>query len=126
MCRHGRPMGGHLPMLNTRTKAGVSALILAALARPVLGFDLPAPVTDEDYLTVSMSEVTLGQLLFFDPILSGNDNISCSTCHHPKLGTSDGHWAWGKAGSVLGRAEWRTKAICPNTVCRATPPRSIT
>ncbi|SLN32614.1 cytochrome-c peroxidase [Ruegeria meonggei] len=32
----------------------------------------------------------LGQLLFYDPILSGNRNISCATCHHPDLGTSDG------------------------------------
>jgi len=34
--------------------------------------------------------VQLGQLLFYDPILSGNKNISCATCHHPNFGTSDG------------------------------------
>jgi cytochrome c peroxidase len=34
--------------------------------------------------------VELGRLLFFDKILSGNKNISCATCHHPKLFTSDG------------------------------------
>ena len=28
--------------------------------------------------------------MFFDPILSGNRNISCATCHHPDFGTSDG------------------------------------
>jgi len=28
--------------------------------------------------------------LFYDKILSGNRNISCGTCHHPKHGTSDG------------------------------------
>lgn len=33
--------------------------------------------------------VELGHLLFYDPILSGNRNISCATCHHPDLGTSD-------------------------------------
>lgn len=103
MCRHGRPMGGRLPMLNTRNRAGVSALIVASLASPVLGFDLPAPVTDKDYLTVTMSEVTLGQLLFYDPILSGNDNISCSTCHHPRFGTSDGlSLGLGEGGVGLG------------------------
>lgn len=33
--------------------------------------------------------VVLGQALFFDPILSGNQDIACATCHHPALGTSD-------------------------------------
>jgi len=32
----------------------------------------------------------LGQALAFDPILSGNKNISCMTCHMPSFGTSDG------------------------------------
>lgn len=34
--------------------------------------------------------VELGKRLFISPILSGNKNISCMTCHDPKLGTSDG------------------------------------
>jgi cytochrome c peroxidase len=31
----------------------------------------------------------LGQALFFDPELSGNRDIACSTCHSPSLATSD-------------------------------------
>lgn len=31
-----------------------------------------------------------GQLLFFDPVLSGKRNISCATCHDLKRGLSDG------------------------------------
>jgi cytochrome c peroxidase len=31
----------------------------------------------------------LGQDLFFDPILSGDLNISCATCHHPALAMAD-------------------------------------
>jgi cytochrome c peroxidase len=31
----------------------------------------------------------LGMLLNADPILSGNDNISCATCHQPALGGDD-------------------------------------
>ncbi len=34
--------------------------------------------------------VILGRELFFSKTLSGNKNISCSTCHHPKFGSSDG------------------------------------
>lgn len=37
-----------------------------------------------------MARVELGQLLFYDPILSGNQSVSCATCHHPRLGTADG------------------------------------
>jgi cytochrome c peroxidase len=33
--------------------------------------------------------VRLGQALAFDPILSGNRDISCMTCHHPQLATGD-------------------------------------
>lgn len=32
----------------------------------------------------------LGRLLFYDPLLSVNDDMSCATCHHPDLGFSDG------------------------------------
>jgi cytochrome c peroxidase len=32
----------------------------------------------------------LGQSLFFDPILSGDQNISCATCHHPVAAMADG------------------------------------
>ncbi|MBV6658682.1 MAG: cytochrome-c peroxidase [Devosiaceae bacterium] len=51
---------------------------------------LPDAVTDEDYLPVNEAEARLGQLLFYDPILSGNREVSCATCHHPAFGTSDG------------------------------------
>ena len=32
----------------------------------------------------------LGRALFFDPILSGNRDVSCATCHLLNRGTSDG------------------------------------
>lgn len=34
--------------------------------------------------------VALGRALFFDPILSGNRDISCGTCHDPALAMGDG------------------------------------
>jgi cytochrome c peroxidase len=46
----------------------------------------PAP----EFVEPDFAHAELGQLLFYDPILSGNTNISCATCHHPRLGTSDG------------------------------------
>lgn len=38
----------------------------------------------------SEAELRLGQQLFYDPILSGNRDTACATCHHPLFGTSDG------------------------------------
>ncbi|WP_116083132.1 cytochrome-c peroxidase [Tropicimonas sp. IMCC34011] len=70
-----------------------------ALAGP----ELPPPVTDEMFAPVNEAEARLGQLLFYDPILSGNRNISCATCHHPTFGTSDGtSLALGEGGIGLG------------------------
>lgn len=51
---------------------------------------LPAPLTDADYRAVDPALADLGQLLFFDPLLSGNRNIACATCHHPSLASADG------------------------------------
>jgi len=50
-----------------------------------------------------MDEARLGRLLFYDPILSGNRNISCATCHHPRFATSDGlSLGLGEGGIGLG------------------------
>ena len=34
--------------------------------------------------------ITLGKMLFFDPILSGNNQRSCVSCHKPELAFTDG------------------------------------
>lgn len=52
--------------------------------------ELPTPVVDADYRHVDFAEAALGQLLFYDPLLSGNKEVACATCHHPRHGTSDG------------------------------------
>lgn len=54
----------------------------AAAAHGVTPVPAPAPVSDELFV--------LGQALAFDKVLSGNQDTSCFTCHHPTLGTSDG------------------------------------
>lgn len=43
-----------------------------------------------DQAALDMRRVSLGQLLFYDPIVSGNQEVSCATCHHPRFGTGDG------------------------------------
>ncbi|HKY05890.1 MAG TPA: parallel beta-helix domain-containing protein [Blastocatellia bacterium] len=59
--------------------------------------DNPVPVDPGD------ERVALGRLLFFDPVLSGANDVSCATCHHPDLGFSDGRGlSMGKGGTGLG------------------------
>lgn len=36
------------------------------------------------------ARVALGRALFYDPILSGNKDVSCATCHDPKQAFGDG------------------------------------
>ncbi|MEM9032778.1 MAG: cytochrome c peroxidase, partial [Pseudomonadota bacterium] len=80
-------------------------LSVLGLAVPVLGLaqTLPEPLRDADFLDVSAGEAALGRLLFWDPILSGNLNISCGTCHHPRFATGDGlSLGLGEGGKGLG------------------------
>jgi cytochrome c peroxidase len=51
---------------------------------------LPPPAVDSDFATFSDVQVELGKFLFYDKILSGNENISCATCHHALADTGDG------------------------------------
>lgn len=45
-----------------------------------IGFNNPSPIK---------TEAQLGQKLFFDPILSKNNSISCASCHIPAHGFAD-------------------------------------
>ncbi|MEM9270578.1 MAG: cytochrome-c peroxidase, partial [Pseudomonadota bacterium] len=80
------------------------ALVLQGAAPAVAGEALtPKPLTDADYRPVNLDQARLGRLLFWDPILSGNRNISCGTCHHPRFGTADGvSVSLGEGGLGLG------------------------
>jgi cytochrome c peroxidase len=42
----------------------------------------------------------LGRLLFWDPILSGNKDVACATCHHPDFAYADGRDLSLGAGAV--------------------------
>jgi cytochrome c peroxidase len=83
--------------LTIRNGAGVLALLTALGLATGVGQaatpDLPRPVVDEDYYengAPPADKVELGRMLFFDKILSGNQNISCATCHHPAFNSGDG------------------------------------
>jgi cytochrome c peroxidase len=53
---------------------------------------------------VDPARVELGRLLYFDPVLSGANDVSCAHCHHPDLGLADNReLSMGKGGRGLGR-----------------------
>lgn len=83
------------------------AILSAALfcfGSTALAGPLPKPLQDSDFPKFSEAEVELGRQLFWDKILSGNKNIACASCHHPRFGTSDGlSLGMGEGGIGLGK-----------------------
>lgn len=57
---------------------------------------------------------TLGEKLFYDPILSHNNQISCGTCHQPGLAFTDGRAK--SASNVQGRTVQRNSPTLINAV----------
>lgn len=53
-----------------------------------LGILPPSPIKEGDAATKKLVE--LGKVLFYDPRLSGSNQISCISCHAPEMNWSDG------------------------------------
>lgn len=99
------------PPSKPRRRAATSAAALATAiciatalsSGPAAAQDLPTPLRPGDFAAADPAEIRLGRLLFYDPILSGNRNISCATCHHPRFATGDGlALGLGEGGRGLG------------------------
>jgi len=59
------------------------------------------PIPETNALTPE--KIDLGKQLFWDPILSGNMDMACATCHHPEKGYADAlDLSIGVGGSGLG------------------------
>lgn len=60
-------------------------------------------LSDANFKTINEPAAELGRLLFYDPILSGNRNISCGTCHHHNMASTDAvSLGVGQGGSGIG------------------------
>lgn len=53
----------------------------------IAALPLEIPFPKDNPFTKEKAE--LGKLLFFDPILSGNKDVACATCHHPEFGFAE-------------------------------------
>ncbi len=103
-----------------------SALSMMHLSGTTLASQpLPSAVTNSDFRTHSSARVELGRNLMFDKILSGNQNISCATCHHSLTDTGDGlSLPVGEGGQGLGitRNTGEKKQAVHERVPRNAPP----
>lgn len=62
------------------------------------------PLNEPAHNPTTDAKAELGYLLFFDPVLSENNDTACASCHHPDLGFSDGRsQAVGPEGVTLAR-----------------------
>ena len=94
-------------------EAELTALIradYADLLQP-LPAEPPYPADNNPSTPGYAARVELGKLLFYDPLLSGDDDVSCGHCHHPAFAWSDGRaLSIGVSGSGLGPDRVRTAA----------------
>ena len=86
--------GGSGRQFGSLTRAGGLVLLVGAVAVATLG----APAGAQSAAGTGIEE--LGRLLFWDPILSGERDVSCATCHHPDFAYADGRELSLGAGAV--------------------------
>ncbi len=93
-------------ILDTRLQSYIKTFQLSSVEKPT-------GLNDVKYI--------LGEKLFFDNELSGNRNISCSTCHDPKLGSGDAlALPIGEGGEGIG--ESRVANSMKQVISRNSPP----
>ena len=90
-------MKSRLLVLSILLSQGFSAGQVAAQELPsdeeirrVYGLQALPPIPYPEHNQFNETRAELGQLLFFDPILSGEKDTACGTCHIPKFGMADG------------------------------------
>ncbi|MBI4520833.1 MAG: hypothetical protein HY701_08330, partial [Gemmatimonadetes bacterium] len=85
---------------------------LAALGPPPIPADNRQTLDADGWPVLDDPKVELGKLLFFDTRLSGDNSISCATCHLPDQG-------WGLNSTISrgypGTSHWRNSQTVVNT-----------
>jgi cytochrome c peroxidase len=90
------------------TREQLKAIGLAALADPPVPSDNPPWDPERKF-----KKVELGKMLFFDPRMSGDSSVSCSTCHLPGKGWGDG---LDLSDGYPGTKHWRNTQTILNAV----------
>ncbi len=75
------------PAIDPASSGAGSSSVLPAYS----GLQREFPATNDPADNPTTDEAAaLGHMLFFDPVLSENNDVACATCHHPDLGFGDG------------------------------------
>src|SRR5579871_462195 len=103
-----------VPIARLATTAVLLLFPLAEVQSQDVISPLPRTVNAPPDNPLSSDKSALGKLLFWDPILSGNKDVACATCHHPQLGYTD-HRDLSIGVNGVGLGEGRRFAS-PNTI----------
>ncbi len=79
---------GILALCNLSAPVCVAAPDAVATLRKILEARGVAPLQPAPEITEAKWK--LGQALFYDPVVGGNRDVSCATCHHPSTAAGDG------------------------------------
>lgn len=120
-CSEGAPVPPHMPFVIADPPAGFA---LASTCPPGLikegtscsyDFSRVRDLKNQGGLGATVEQgrvdprkIDLGRYLFFDPVLSGDQKLSCGHCHHPAYGLADGRQTSMGAGGT-GYGPLRTK-----------------
>lgn len=87
-------------LLEAHHELKIETIALVTKAQQPVNYEATSMFADnllnEDFFTDFAAKaddpnmVELGRILFFDPILSGNNQRACASCHNPKKGFADG------------------------------------
>ena len=74
----------------------ILVIVLSQCAKTNRGVDsitsftaLPLVITSPADNPQTIQKITLGKLLFWDPVLSGTKEVACGSCHHSSMGYTD-------------------------------------
>ncbi|MEL7027494.1 MAG: cytochrome c peroxidase [Pseudomonadota bacterium] len=99
------------------------ASVFAVFGSAAHAIELSPPIRPDDFVAADPAKAKIGQLLFYDKILSGNRNIACGTCHHHALAGTDGlSLGIGEGGEGLG--DERTPGVGEHRIVKRVPRNS--
>lgn len=102
-CADDKPAATTEPSASQRVSAPTSGTVTPALVRQLAAGRGVVPLPRAPFVRPALAR--LGQALAFDKILSGNRDISCTTCHLPEFATGDGRsLSIGQGGTGIGPA----------------------
>jgi cytochrome c peroxidase len=85
--------GFAMPFLRGMKRLAAGALVFAAYVAaasatddPKAAYRRPSTIPFPAHAPYAPQMATLGKMLFFDPRLSGKQNLSCASCHNPSFG----------------------------------------